>query len=156
MTRRMIIPYNPGLKERARQLRSQSTLAEVLLWNRLKHKQLGGYQFLRQKPLDEYIVDFFCYPLMLAIEIDGFSHDHKQEYDQHRQLRLESLGIRFLRFTDHEVKTNMDGVLQAIVAWIEQHPTPPVTPPCPPQGGNTSCPVQIPPLRGSRGCKFPP
>ena len=145
MTRRTIIPYNPDLKERARQLRNQSTLAEVLLWNRLKHKQLGGYQFLRQKPLDEYIVDFFCYPLMLAIEIDGSSHDDKQEYDQHRQLRLESLGIRFLRFTDHEVKTNMDGVLQAIATWIEQHPTPQLHPPAPLKGGIPRAPYKFPP-----------
>ncbi len=121
MTRRKIIPYNPTLKERARELRKASTLAEVLLWNRLKSKQMRGYQFLRQKPLDEYIVDFFCYDLMLAIEVDGWSHNFKMEQDSIRQQRLESLGIRFLRFTDHAVKDNMEGVLQAIDAWIEAH-----------------------------------
>jgi very-short-patch-repair endonuclease len=121
MARRKIIPYDPNLKERARQLRNDSTLAEVLFWNRLKSRQMLGYQFLRQKPLDEYIVDFFCYDLMLAIEIDGYSHDYKIEPDHIRQQRLESFGIRFLRFTDHDVKTNMDGVLRTIEAWIIQH-----------------------------------
>jgi very-short-patch-repair endonuclease len=121
MQRRQIIPYNPNLKERARQLRNQSTLSEVLLWNRLKQKQLRGLQFLRQKPLDAFIVDFFCYDLLLAIEIDGSSHDGKEDYDRRRQQRLKSFGIRFLRFTDHDVKTNIEGVLQAIDAWIAAH-----------------------------------
>ncbi len=79
-------------------------MAEVLLWNQIKSKKLHDYQFLRQKPLDKYIVDFFCYELMLAIEIDGESHIKKIEEDQIRQQRLESLGIHFLRFSDHDVK----------------------------------------------------
>lgn len=78
---RKIIPYNPKLKLLARGLRNNSTLAEVLLWNQIKSKKLHGYQFLRQKPLDKYIVDFFCYELMLAIEIDGESHINKIEED---------------------------------------------------------------------------
>jgi len=94
-------------------------LAEVLLWNQIKSKKLHGYQFLRQKPLDKYIVDFFCYELMLAIEIDGESHINKIEEDQIRQQRLESLGIHFLRFSDHDVKNNMDGVLKWIESWVE-------------------------------------
>jgi len=74
---RKIIPYNPKLKLLARGLHNNSTLAEVLLWNQIKSKKLHDYQFLRQKPLDKYIVDFFCYELMLAIEIDGESHIKK-------------------------------------------------------------------------------
>jgi len=94
-------------------------LAEVLLWNQIKSKKLHDYQFLRQKPLDKYIVDLFCYELMLAIEIDGESHINKIEEDQIRQQRLESLGIHFLRFSDHDVKNNMDGVLKWIESWVE-------------------------------------
>jgi len=116
---RKLIPYNPKLKLLARELRNNSTLAEVLLWNQIKSKKLHNYQFLRQKPLDKYIVDFFCYELMLAIEIDGESHIHKIEEDQIRQQRLESLGIFFLRFSDHDVKNNMDGVLKRIESWAE-------------------------------------
>ena len=119
--RRRIIPYNPNLKERARELRNNSTLAEVLLWNQIKGRKIKGYQFLRQKPLDNFIVDFFCYELMLAIEIDGESHAEKAEYDEARQRRLEALGVRFLRFYDRDVKTNMEGVLQRIYAWIEEN-----------------------------------
>ena len=94
MTRR-IIPYNSKLKELARQLRNNSTLSEVLLWNYLKGKQMKGYDFHRQKPLLSFIVDFFCYELMLVIEIDGDSHDNKYEEDKLRQKQLEGIGIRF-------------------------------------------------------------
>ena len=121
MPKRKIIPYNPGLKEKARHLRNNSTLAEVLLWNYLKRKQMHGYQFLRQKPLDKYIVDFFCYDLLLAVEIDGDSHNDKVEYDGNRQRDLENHGITFLRFWDADVKNNMPGVLQVISDWIEDN-----------------------------------
>ncbi|KPK92278.1 DNA methylase [bacterium SM23_31] len=120
MSHRKIIPYNPKLKETARKLRNNSTLSEVLLWNRIKRKQMKDYQFFRQKPIDNYIVDYFCYELMLAIEIDGDSHVDKIEEDQIRQKRLESLGINFLRFTDFDVKKNMNGVLQYIEKWIDE------------------------------------
>ena len=79
--KRKIIPYDPKLKQLARELRNKSTLAEVLLWKHLKGKQIQGYDFHRQKPLDQYIVDFFCSELMLAIEIDGDSHDYKERED---------------------------------------------------------------------------
>ena len=68
---RKIYPYNPKLKELARQLRNDSTLSEILLWNELKGKQVEGYDFQRQKPILNYILDFFCHELELAIEIDG-------------------------------------------------------------------------------------
>lgn len=104
--RRTIIPYNPELKELARELRKSSTLSEILLWQHLKRKQMFGYDFHRQKPVDNYIVDFFCNELMLAIEIDGRRHDFEEVYvrDIARQQKLESLGIYFLRFDDREVK----------------------------------------------------
>ncbi len=115
-----LIPYDKKLKARARYLRNHSTLAEVLLWNQLKDRQIRGYQFLRQKPLDHYIVDFYCKDLMLAIEIDGVSHNQKIGYDARRQRRLESFGIRFLRFQDSEVLQNLAGVVAVIDACIEE------------------------------------
>lgn len=81
---------------------------------------MRGYQFLRQRPIDKYIVDFFCYELMLAVEIDGDSHNEKAEGDHYRQKRLESLGVCFLRFTDRDVKKNLKGVLQQMDAWIDE------------------------------------
>jgi very-short-patch-repair endonuclease len=94
------------------------TLAEVLLWNELKRKQMLGHDFHRQKPIDAYVVDFFCLKLLLAIEIDGVSHEGKQEEDSKRQKEIEQYGISFLRFSDNEVKQNLDGVLQCIREWI--------------------------------------
>ena len=89
--KRKVIWYNPELKEKARQLRNNSTASEIKLWMFLKNKQMLGYDFHRQKPLGEYIVDFFCNELMLAIEIDGLSHHSSSEYDTIRQIKLESL-----------------------------------------------------------------
>ncbi|HIA12093.1 MAG TPA: thiamine phosphate synthase [Flavobacteriales bacterium] len=118
--RRNIIPYDPRLKERARNLRNNSTLSEILLWQNLKGKQMKGFDFDRQRPIDNYIVDFYCKDLMLALEIDGSSHDNKFLYDARRQQKLESLGVRFLRFTDLEVKKNLRSVLRTIENWIEE------------------------------------
>lgn len=117
----MRLPYNPRLKLLARELRNHSTLSEVLLWSQLKAGQRHGHDFHRQKPIDEYIVDFFAPELMLAVEIDGDSHDLKGEADEIRQARLESLGVRFLRFDDSAVKSSLDQVVLAIDRWIEAH-----------------------------------
>jgi very-short-patch-repair endonuclease len=118
--RRTIIPYNPVLKERARHLRNHSTLTEVILWLNLKGRQMRGYDFHRQKPLYHFIVDFFCNELMLAIEIDGGSHDGKDLKDKDRQDFLESKGIHFLRFSVEEVTSEGDRVLERIGKWIDQ------------------------------------
>jgi len=80
---------------------------------------MKGYDFHRQKPLDNYIVDFFCNELMLAIEIDGESHYGNQERDIRRQNRLENYGISFLRFDDLEVRHQLDNVINRIEDWID-------------------------------------
>jgi very-short-patch-repair endonuclease len=120
--RREIIGYEGYLKELARKLRQNMTLGEVLLWQRLKRKQMRGYDFDRQRPIDRYIVDFYCKDLKLAIEIDGSSHDGEaaKVNDDIRQERLESLGVRFLRFTDADVKRNMEMVVDSIGLWIDE------------------------------------
>ena len=113
-----IIPYNPKLKEYARKLRNNSTLSEALLWQRLKGKNMLEFDFHRQKPLDNYIVDFFCNDLNLVIEIDGITHDFKMDKDKIRQIKLENYGIKFLRFTEKDVRQNLEGVIQSIERWI--------------------------------------
>ncbi len=113
--------YNPALKARARELRKHSTLGEVLLWEQLKRGQRCGYDFHRQKPVDEFILDFFCPELLLAVEIDGGSHRVKGINDENRQKKLESLGIHFLRFAEKAVRQNLDGVVGAIDHWIVAH-----------------------------------
>ncbi|MFA6097075.1 MAG: DUF559 domain-containing protein [Candidatus Paceibacterota bacterium] len=132
---RKIIPYDPKLKQIAKNLRNNSTMSEVLLWQHLKSKKMKGYDFHRQKPLGNYIVDFFCSDLALAIEIDGTSHDEKISEDTKRQKQLEGLGIRFIRFNDLDVKRNIGGVLLEIEKWIEGHDLKHT--PNPSQEGNT-------------------
>ena len=130
-TKRKIIPYNPELKELARDLRRNMTLSEVLLWNQLKQGNMMGYDFDRQRPIGNYIVDFYCKDLSLAIEIDGDTHIYRYDEDEIRQKTLENIGIRFLRFEDIEVKKNISNVLRVIEDWIEKNkPTP-----CPSQEG---------------------
>ena len=120
-SKRKILVYNPALKEKARQLRNDSTKTEILLWTFLRSRQLRGYDFHRQKPIDEYIVDFFCNELMLAIEIDGVSHIGKELYDAKRQRKLEDLGVRFLRFKDDDVFYNCDYVIKEIEKWVDKN-----------------------------------
>ena len=111
----------------AKALRKNMTLSEVLLWKELKGKKVMGYDFDRQRPISNYIVDFYCKELQMAIEIDGKSHDYEDiiQKDKTRQNKLESLGVKFLRFSDKQVKTNLSNVILEIEYWIEQNsPTP--------------------------------
>ncbi len=117
--RNKIIPYNPKLKDLARQLRKNSTLSEVLLWQQIKNKGLG-VQFHRQVPMLNYIVDFYCHEIMLAIEIDGDSHLHKYEYDKKREGELEKMGVKFIRFNDIDVKKNMFSVTLSIEQTVSE------------------------------------
>ena len=119
----MKIVYNPKLKQLSRNLRNNSTLAEVLLWQQIKGRKIRGYQFSRQKPIGNYIVDFYCSKLKLVIEIDGRSHNDKFKYDRRRQNFLEKIGLTVLRFDDLDVKKNLSGVIEAIDTWIDKHGT---------------------------------
>jgi len=116
----MKVYYHPKLKALSRNLRKKSTLSEVLLWNILKGKKIKGYQFMRQKPIDNYIVDFFCSKLKLIIEVDGISHNDKYKRDQIRQQRLESRDFSVLRFYEKDIKKDIRAVIGAIEDWIEK------------------------------------
>ena len=98
--KRKIIPYNPKLKELAKKLRQNMTFSEVKLWNELKNGQMMGYDFDRQRPVGNYIVDFYCKDLRLALEVDGITHEDEKVMlnDKIRQSELEVLGVCFLRF----------------------------------------------------------
>jgi len=110
--------YEPSLKEKARELRNNSTFTEVLLWKRLRKKQILEFDFDRQVPINHFIVDFFCKDLMLAIEIDGSSHDGKLEYDIFREEKLSELGVFILRFTNREILDNMEAVITKLTKVI--------------------------------------
>lgn len=118
--------YNKKLKSFAREHRNNSTKAEVRLWcELLRNKQMMGYPFLRQRPIDKYIADFFCKELKLIIETDGISHtwEHAAEKDERRTKELESLGYSVIRFDDSEVMMNLDFVRETIEAWIKDYKT---------------------------------
>ncbi len=105
------LPYNPNLKERARELRKAGNLSEVLFWNQVKNKQFLGLDFDRQKIIGNYIVDFYCKNLGVVVEIDGASHDEKIEYDEQRDNYLRSLGLEVIHISDLDIKKNLEGVL---------------------------------------------
>ncbi|MFA6096951.1 MAG: endonuclease domain-containing protein [Candidatus Paceibacterota bacterium] len=105
------ISYDKKLTEKARQNRKNPTFAEKKLWYKvLCNKQFEKYKFLRQKPLLNYIVDFYCAKLLLAIEIDGDSHAEQEDYDKTRTQKLSEYGIAVIRFTNKEIIENIDGV----------------------------------------------
>ena len=98
---------------------SPTVWEEVLLWQKIKQRAYK-VQFHRQVPMLDYIVDFYCHEIGLVIEIDGNSHDFKYLYDANRQGRLEKYGVRFLRFTNEEVKKNMFSVLLNIEYTVNE------------------------------------
>jgi very-short-patch-repair endonuclease len=118
-------------KAKRQQLRRNMTKAEFILWQKLKGKQVEGAKFRSQYGVGQFVVDFYCTELKLAIEVDGDSHfqDSAQEYDQERQAFIESMGIRFLRFTNDEVHENLEGVLDRIIQKIGQLRDNPPSPP---------------------------
>jgi very-short-patch-repair endonuclease len=120
---REIIPYNSKLKDLAKKLRNNSTLSEAILWKYLHQKKMKGYDFDRQKPMLEYIIDFYCKELKLAIEIDGNSHNYDAafEADIVRQNEIEAYGVQFIRFTDKQVKLDLLNVLVEIETWIDNN-----------------------------------
>ena len=115
------LPYNKNLKQLSRNLRNNSTHSEIKLWQELRAAKLG-YTFNRQKPILDYIVDFYCKPLHLVIELDGLSHWELEqiEKDEKRQAELEDLGLHFLRFDDSEVFKDMENVIRTIELTIEE------------------------------------
>ena len=121
MNRNKIIPYREDLKAKARELRKNSTLSEILLWQEIKERKLLGVQFHRQVPMLDFIVDFYTHKLQLVIEIDGSSHKQTYDYDEKRQNMLEQYGVQFIRFDDLEVKKDMQNVLRTIEFWIRDN-----------------------------------
>ena len=116
--------YNKKLKPFAREHRNHSTKAEVRLWcELLRNKQMMGYPFLRQRPIDKYIADFFCKELKLVIETDGISHtwEGAKEKDEKRTKELEALGYKVLRFDDSDVMRDIDFVKTTIEEWIREY-----------------------------------
>ena len=103
-------------------------MGEILLWKKLRAATMMNYSFNRQKPLNRYIVDFYCKPLNLVIEVDGEYHNETPQLikDKERQQILESMNLNFLRFSEQQVRKDMEMVLKRIEIYIlnyeEKHP----------------------------------
>jgi very-short-patch-repair endonuclease len=116
--------YNKKLKESARELRNNSTPAEIRLWSELlRARKMKGYQFCRQRPVLNYIADFMCKELKFIIEVDGYSHEFEQQWykDKKRQQELEDYGFIILRFTDEKIFNDIRNVERVIKQWIEEN-----------------------------------
>ena len=103
-------------------LRNTLPSAELILWSKLKGRQVCGWKFRRQFSVGPYVVDFYCPALKLAIEIDGDSHFQpgEQEKDRRREEHIESFGVQFLRFRNNEVRENLRGVLEAVYRKVRE------------------------------------
>jgi len=117
-----MLRYKAQLKHRARQLRKNMTDSERVLWSRLRGKQLLSVQFYRQKPIGEYIVDFYAPRTKLVVEVDGSQHMEAEhvEKDKHRDEYLAAVGLRVLRFNSREVLEETDAVMEVIYSATEE------------------------------------
>lgn len=108
--------YKPQLKTNARTLRKNMTDSELKLWSRIRRKQLHGLQFYRQRPIGNYVVDFYCPQAQLVLEVDGSQHMNVREIqqDQYRNSYLKQQGIRVLRFDNLQVLNQIDAVIERI------------------------------------------
>ncbi|MBU1146262.1 endonuclease domain-containing protein [Patescibacteria group bacterium] len=115
------IIYNTKLVKFARQNRKDSPEPEIKMWNQILKNRSTGYKFTRQKPIQDFIADFYCSRLRLAIEIDGDTHyltDKKQCYDAKRTKVLNNLGIKVIRYTNLDVTKNIEGVYEDLIVQI--------------------------------------
>ena len=112
-------PYNENLKQASRDLRNNMTDAEKLLWSRLRNKQILGLQFYRQKPILNFIVDFYCPAANLVIECDGSQHFTEEglEADRVRDEALAQLGLKVLRFDNGQVMGQIVGVVDVVYRY---------------------------------------
>lgn len=111
------------LFKNARSLRNSMTKAEILLWSRIRCRQIENLKFRRQVPLYHYIVDFYCDSLKLIIEIDGEIHneEHINEYDIERDKDLTDRGFKILHFTNNEIEFELNSVVRKIEIFLCQN-----------------------------------
>jgi len=122
---------NADTLARARHLRERLTPPERRLWSRLRDRQLGGHKFRRQHEIGRYVVDFCCAEARLVVELDGDSHVEQSERDRSRTEWLRQQGYLVVRFTNREVMSNLEGVLEAILAECIRNASQRSAPPSP-------------------------
>ena len=115
------LPYNPKLKPLLHGKRKAGILSEVIFWKQVRARIFHNIDFDRQRIIGNYIVDFYVKTLGLVIEIDGWSHETKEIYDEVRQKYLESLGLKIFRITDFDVRHNLSVVMKDLEHFIIEH-----------------------------------
>lgn len=125
-----MIEYSRNLKQPSRELRKNMTDAELLLWSRLRGKQLLGVQFYRQKPIGRYIVDFYCHAAALVVELDGGQHYEREhaKKDAERDKCLSDVGLLVMRFNNLQVMMETDAVVEEILKMVQERQIPPDPP----------------------------
>ena len=113
-SKRNCVRYRNSLTFMSKKNRNNTTEAEKIMWNKILSRDKTGYRFLRQKPIDRFIFDFYCPKLLLVIEIDGGSHIKKKGTDELRDKFLKQIGITTIRFTNDEVVNNIEQVKKKI------------------------------------------
>ncbi len=112
--------YNRNLKDYARKLRNNSTLPEIILWERiLSKRQLRGYSFSRQRPIGSYIVDFFSKDLKLVIELDGEIHKFQKKQDKEREEEIKRKGFSIIRFRNEDVLYGLANVSRTLEYFVD-------------------------------------
>jgi very-short-patch-repair endonuclease len=113
---------NNVIRNRARSLRKNQTLAESLLWSKLRSRQLSGFKFRRQHPIDNFILDFYCSEAHLAVEIDGSQHINAEnkKMDNVRTAFLKQKGIQVIRFWNNDTLNHLDDVIAEIDATLNE------------------------------------
>jgi len=114
------LKYLDELKRMARQYRNNPTNTEQIFWNEVLQYDKLKYRFLRQKPINRYILDFYCSKLLLAIEIDGDSHDNKKYLDNERDLFLEKYHIKTIRYSNDQVLNKLNEIKNDLVEIIKE------------------------------------
>ncbi len=112
------LPKNKELQNRAKSLRKGYNLAEVILWKQVRNKDFHQIDFDRQRIIGNYIVDFYVKSLGLVIEIDGSSHNFKEEYDEKRDGFLESLNLKIFKISDFRIKNDLINVMKELEDFI--------------------------------------
>ena len=118
--RNMFYGASKNTFQKAHFLRSKMTDAEMVLWSRLKNRNIFKVRFRRQHPVDIFVLDFYCHEIKLAIEVDGRIHLKReiQEYDEGRSHDIEKFGIKMLRFTNEQILNNLNEVQTTILNTI--------------------------------------
>ncbi len=115
------MPIPAELLTFARNLRKEQTDAEALLWQLLRARRFCGFKFRRQYPICGYILDFYCYDVALAVELDGGGHNDEEQrlYDEERTAVLTESGIRVVRFWNNDVLNSLDAVLEELYRRLQ-------------------------------------